>query len=126
MEDSSTTNRSDIEPPNPHRSSLGAWAMIAVLSVFLVAAGVIGYLGWTDADTSVPTSGYIAMALGVIFSVAVGGGLMALIFFSSRRGYDEPITFLLDPAEQQDEIQPTSQNAGFTHESSDASAKRRP
>ncbi len=28
------------------------------------------------------------MALGVIFSLAVGFGLMALLFYSSRKGYD--------------------------------------
>jgi hypothetical protein len=33
--------------------------------------------------------GWIALILGVIFSLAVGGGLMALVFVSSRRGYDE-------------------------------------
>jgi hypothetical protein len=30
------------------------------------------------------------MAFGVIVSLAVGFGLMALIFYSSRKGYDEP------------------------------------
>jgi hypothetical protein len=30
------------------------------------------------------------MALGVVVSLAVGFGLMALIFYSSRKGYDEP------------------------------------
>jgi hypothetical protein len=32
----------------------------------------------------------LAMALGVLFTIAVGVGLMALIFYSSRSGYDEP------------------------------------
>ena len=36
-----------------------------------------------------PTSGYVAMALGVVFSVALGCGLMALVFYSSRHGYDD-------------------------------------
>jgi hypothetical protein len=40
--------------------------------------------------TDVPTSGYAAMAFGVVISLAVGFGLMALLFYSSRRGYDEP------------------------------------
>jgi membrane protein DedA with SNARE-associated domain len=53
--------------------------------------GVVIYLGWTLGNgTDVPTSGYAAMALGVIFSLAVGFGLMALLFYSSRKGYDEP------------------------------------
>jgi hypothetical protein len=30
------------------------------------------------------------MALGVVFSVGLGCGLMALLFYSSRHGYDEP------------------------------------
>jgi hypothetical protein len=30
------------------------------------------------------------MAFGVIISLAVGFGLMALLFYSSRKGYDEP------------------------------------
>jgi hypothetical protein len=33
--------------------------------------------------------GWIALILGVIFSLGVGGGLMALVFISSRRGYDD-------------------------------------
>ena len=30
------------------------------------------------------------MVLGVLVALAVGIGLMALVFISSRRGYDEP------------------------------------
>ena len=37
-----------------------------------------------------PAVGYIAMGLGVTFSVIVGCGLMTLLFYSSRHGYDEP------------------------------------
>jgi hypothetical protein len=33
--------------------------------------------------------GWIALAAGTIVSLALGGGLMALSFFSARRGYDE-------------------------------------
>jgi hypothetical protein len=57
----------------------------------LIGTIVVSYLGWTSAaGTDVPASGYIALALGVIFSLAVGFGLMALVFYSSRAGYDEP------------------------------------
>jgi hypothetical protein len=37
---------------------------------------------------------FIAMILGVFFSCLVGFGLMGTIFFSSRHGYDEPLTFI--------------------------------
>ena len=33
--------------------------------------------------------GYIALAAGVTLSLLVGGGLMALVFFSARKGYDD-------------------------------------
>jgi len=36
-----------------------------------------------------PFYGYVAIAGGVLFSLLVGGGLMALVFYSSRHGYDE-------------------------------------
>jgi hypothetical protein len=39
---------------------------------------------------AIPATGYVAMALGIVFSLLVGCGLMALVFFSSRHGYDEP------------------------------------
>ncbi|TFV49704.1 hypothetical protein [Bradyrhizobium niftali] len=78
--------RSGAESPNRCQNVLGAWIVLAVLSAFLVVGGIIGYLGWTSTDTDVPTSGYVAMVLGVIFSVAVGVGLMALIFYSGRKG----------------------------------------
>ncbi len=34
------------------------------------------------------------MALGVVLSLAVGFGLMGLVFYSSRSGYDEPPVFI--------------------------------
>ena len=37
-----------------------------------------------------PTTFYVAMALGVVFSLVIGCGLMALLFYSSRHGYDQP------------------------------------
>jgi hypothetical protein len=33
--------------------------------------------------------GWIALGLGSFFSLVIGCGLMALMFFSSRYGYDE-------------------------------------
>ena len=69
---------------------VGGWIVIAVLLLLLGGAGFIAYRGLTFDNADVPTSGYVAMAFGVIFSLIVGIGLMALIFYSSRNGYDEP------------------------------------
>jgi hypothetical protein len=69
----------------------GSWAILAILLMLLVGTIVVSYLGWMSAaGTDVPASGYLALVLGVIFSLAVGVGLMALVFYSSRAGYDEP------------------------------------
>jgi hypothetical protein len=35
--------------------------------------------------------GWIALGLGTFLSLAVGGGLMALVFYSARKGYDDRI-----------------------------------
>jgi hypothetical protein len=46
---------------------------------------------WTSlGEVEMSVHGYVAMILGIIFSLLVGCGLMALVFYSSRRGYDEP------------------------------------
>jgi hypothetical protein len=35
------------------------------------------------------TYGHVAMVLGVIVALVLGFGLMALMFYSNRKGYDE-------------------------------------
>ena len=41
------------------------------------------------AGDSIPIYGWFAIAGGVVFSLLVGGGLMALVFYSNRHGYDD-------------------------------------
>jgi general stress protein CsbA len=83
--------RTAITPKLSARLGFGSWVVLIVLVVLLFAACVVGYIGWKLADgVDVPISGYVAMVVGVIASLAVGFGLMALVFYSSRKGYDEP------------------------------------
>ena len=71
--------------------SAGAWTIAIVLVVLLLGTGATAYFGWTlGSDVELPASAYVAMTLGVVFSLLVGIGLMGLIFYSSRKGYDEP------------------------------------
>ena len=45
---------------------------------------------WTSLEgPDMPAGLYVAMGLGIVFSILVGSGLMALVFYSSRHGYDE-------------------------------------
>ena len=75
----------------------GSWALLAALLIMLIGTIVVSYLGWTSAaGTDVPSSGYTALAFGIIFSLVVGCGLMTLVFYSSRQGYDEPARLVDD------------------------------
>ncbi|RZN31083.1 hypothetical protein [Bradyrhizobium sp. Leo121] len=65
-------------------------AIILALLAILAAVGVFAYEGLTMPGAAMPGQGYAAMAIGIVFSVVIGVGLMALLFYSSRRGYDEP------------------------------------
>jgi hypothetical protein len=63
---------------------------IGVLLALLAGAVWVGHYGWESAgDVVMPPWGWLMMGLGIFFTVVVGGGLMALIFYSSRAGYDE-------------------------------------
>jgi hypothetical protein len=66
--------------------------LIVVPLVALLAFAVwFAIRAWNSVESApIPTSGYVALWLGVIFSLVIGCGLMALIFYSSRRGYDTP------------------------------------
>ncbi len=60
--------------------------------LFALLALAIWFFGVTwehFAGQSIPAYGYAAIAGGVFFSLLVGGGLMALVFYSSRHGYDD-------------------------------------
>ena len=64
--------------------------LVAALGTILVTAVVMAVDVWSGAgDAVMSVHGYVAMALGIAATLALGGGLMALVFFSSRRGYDE-------------------------------------
>jgi uncharacterized BrkB/YihY/UPF0761 family membrane protein len=73
------------------RLSTGAWIAIAALLLMLVLAIVfVSRSGTDDLAAGVSGPGTLAMIFGVLFTMVVGCGLMGLIFYSSRRGYDEP------------------------------------
>lgn len=106
MKDDASHDRAG--PGATRRGRVGAWIVVAVLSLLLIASAVLGYSGWTSSAANIPISGYIAMALGVVFSLLVGAGLMALIFYSSRKGYDEPAVLIEEPDTDSEDGQETS------------------
>jgi hypothetical protein len=70
------------------------YSMMVPLIALLVAAVWFMIYSWNAIEgPPIPTGGYVAMWLGIVFSVVVGCGLMVLVFYSSRRGYDVPPDF---------------------------------
>ena len=72
------------------KPGLGTIALVAALIVILAAALWFAANAFTISGPPMPTVGYVAMGLGIVFSLVIGYGLMALLFYSSRHGYDEP------------------------------------
>ena len=60
------------------------------LTVLLLAALWFAGRAWVQfGQGAVPAYGYFAIAGGIFFSLLVGCGLMALMFYSHRHGYDD-------------------------------------
>ena len=79
-------------PARPSKQ-VGTIATAAVLLALLAAALWFAASSFVVGGPPMPAIGYVAMAGGIIVSLAVGFGLMGLLFYSSRHGYDEPERF---------------------------------
>lgn len=66
----------------------------------ILAAATFGVLTHWDAS-AMSIHGWIALCLGTFLSLAVGGGLMALVFHSARHGYDDRIEVDVPPQDQE-------------------------
>ena len=66
-------------------------ALVMILLLAILAGAVfVGHYGWVSAgDVAMPAWGWLMLGLGIFFTLLVGGGLMALVFYSSRAGFDE-------------------------------------
>ena len=60
-----------------------------VLLGFLAVSIWFAWQGFVRVDIDIGVHGWLALGLGVGFSLLIGGGLMALVFISARRGYDD-------------------------------------
>jgi len=72
---------------------------LVIVGLLALLGVTIGWAiwGWQQtAGTAMGFYGWLAMILGVVFTVVVGCGLMGLMFYSSRYGYDERATDLSD------------------------------
>jgi Na+-driven multidrug efflux pump len=71
--------------------------VIIPLLALLAASVWFALYAWTAIEgPPMPVEGHVAMWLGIVFSLVIGCGLMALVFYSSRRGYDDAAGHHLD------------------------------
>jgi hypothetical protein len=74
------------------KSGWGSWLVLAVLVGLLGLAIAVLYVGWQpgedDVGGAMSGAGYAAMVLGIVATLALGIGLMALVFYSNRSGRD--------------------------------------
>jgi hypothetical protein len=69
----------------------GEVALVVFFVALLVLAALYSWHVWAAMpDAQVSASGWIALVIGSVLTLAVGGGLMFLVFYSSRHGYDDP------------------------------------
>ena len=82
--------------PTPNRfGRLGTVVLVVVLLGLLIATILFAVRSFTSLEgPPMPEVGYVAMTIGVVFSLLVGITLMTLLFYSSRHGYDEQVSEL--------------------------------
>ncbi|WP_245285283.1 hypothetical protein [Bradyrhizobium sp. WSM3983] len=69
--------------------STNRWLLGAVLTALLVVATWYCVAGW-QATPSMPLYRNVILAGAVILMLVTGCGLISLMFYSRRKGYDEP------------------------------------
>jgi len=68
----------------------GSALLIVALLAMLAGVGWFAYSGLSTGTEPMPAQGIVALVAGVILSLVIGVCLMVLVFYSSRKGYDEP------------------------------------
>ena len=69
---------------------LRTWITVAIAATIVLGVVVAIAVSWADIGQSeISLAGWFAMGLGIILTLALGIGLMALVFVSSRGGYDD-------------------------------------
>ena len=80
----------DCVRPLTYMTGMRKFLLLTPLFALLAAALWFAADAWVHlAGDAIPTYGWFAIGGGVLFSLAVGGGLMALVFYSDRHGYDD-------------------------------------
>ena len=79
------------EPADSSSGRLGVagWIALVVMFSLLASAVVYAFHAWALlGGVGISPTGWVFLVLGVVVTVAVGAGLMGLLFYSSRKGKD--------------------------------------
>ncbi|HLJ21322.1 MAG TPA: hypothetical protein VKU84_14045 [Stellaceae bacterium] len=66
-----------------------AYRSLAIVGAVAVLAAGLAVLWASTGDTQVTLLGDIALGVGVLLTVLLGGGLMTIVFLSNRTGHDQ-------------------------------------
>jgi hypothetical protein len=66
-----------------------SWVAAVIAVVVVVVVAIVIAIFWNELGASeISLAGWLALGGGVVVTLTLGCGLMALMFFSNRRGYD--------------------------------------
>jgi hypothetical protein len=70
--------------------SAAGWIALVILGGFFFASLWYAVKVWTSmAGVHMSGWGWFTLVLGIVVTIGLGGGLMALVFYSSRHDYDQ-------------------------------------
>ncbi len=65
---------------------------IAILVLVVALALTLGIVTWKAMGAvDISIVGWLAVVVGTLATAGLGGGLMALVFYSARKGYDDDV-----------------------------------
>jgi len=97
VDDSMATERRQMAPQHENHPDerltrrIGAAGWVALVILFGLLGAVLWYalMAWgMMGQVGISTAGWIFLVAGIVFTVGLGAGLMALLFYSSRKGRD--------------------------------------
>ena len=71
---------------------IGRMRVLIIVALFALLAGSVWFASaaWQRFDgEAMPVYGNFVIAGSILFSLLIGAGLMALVYYSSRHGYDD-------------------------------------
>jgi len=73
----------------PHRLGAAGWIAIVAMAGFLVWSAWYAVYAWNALGAvGISVTGWIFIVIGIVLTIGLGAGLMALVFYSSRHDMD--------------------------------------